>query len=216
MKILGIGVLLLLWATSAAQSRISLQIGWTASKIRAIYDKQSLSLGPVAGDSFTKFDFWHTWYASAEYEYDYKKLRLSTGFAAMAMGAGGLPGFPEYPWVTAYWTIPVLAGYHLEWGKDWNLIVEGGVEIGFQHGSATIRTGRGARWGNINAIAAVEAEWKNIRLGVRGHWGLTTFRTFDPIIYKHTGITTYLGYTLWDHAQCKARRLKRQQEKRLE
>ncbi len=214
--IIVIYVLLLSSSKVFTQSRVSLQLGWTASNIRAIYDKKTFKPGPVFDDSFVKFPFWHTPYIAAEYEYDYKKLRLSTGFHMMSMGAGGLPGLPGFYWVTAYWTVPILGGYHIKLGKGWDLVAEGGIEIGFQHGSSTIQTGGGARWGNINAVLAVETEWKNFRLGVRGHWGLTTFRTFDPIIYKHTGITTYLGYTLWDQAKCKARRLRKQQERNLE
>lgn len=49
-----------------------------------------------------------------------------------------------------------------------------------------------------------------------GHWGLNEFRSIGPISYYHTGATTYLGYTLWDHARCKARRLKKQQAKALD
>lgn len=208
--------LLLLWSgTMYSQSRISLYGGWTASKIRAIYDKNTFQPGPLAGDSFTKFPFWHTIYLGGEFEYDCKKLRISTGFSMMAMGAGGSPGFPEYPWVTAYYTFPLLGGYILELDKGWEMTFEGGVEIGLQRGGATLRTGGGSHWGNINLVAAVETEWKNFRLGVRGHLGVTNFRRAYTIIYKHTGITTYLGYTLWDHGKCKARKLRKQQEKQL-
>jgi hypothetical protein len=199
-----------------AQSRISLYGGWTASKLRAIYDKNVYSPSPAAEYAFINFPFLHTIYMGGEFEYDYKKLRLSTGFSFMAIGAGRLPVFPEYPWVTAYYTFPLLGGYNLKLDKGWNIVFEGGVEIGIQRGGSVLQTGRGARWGNINVVAAVETEWKHFRLGVRGHLGVTTFRTIDPIIYKHTAITTYLGYTLWDHAQCKARRLQKQQEKQLE
>jgi hypothetical protein len=215
-KIIITTCLLFLIINLQAQSRISLYGGWTASKIRAIYDKNSFTPGPLFDEFFVNFPFWHTIYMGGEFEYDYKKLRLSTGFTMMAMGAGGMPLFPEYPWVVAYYTFPLLGGYHLKLEKGWDLTVEGGVEIGIQNGNPGGPQTPGAHWGNINVVAAVETEWKHFRLGVRGHLGVTTFRTFDPIIYKHTAVTTYLGYTLWDHAQCKARRLQKQQEKQLE
>lgn len=210
--------LLLLWSgTMYAQSRISLYGGWTVSNIRAIYDKNTFQPGPLAEDSFTKFPFWHTPYMGIEYEYDYKKLRLSTGFIMMSMGAGGMPLYPDYPWVMAYYTFPLLGGYHLKLDKGWDMVFEGGVEIGFQHGNqGNFQTrGGGSHWGNINLVVAIETEWKNVRLGVRGHLGVTNFRRLSVFTYKHTGITTYLGYTLWDHGKCKARKLRKQQEKEL-
>ncbi len=217
MSSIGLLLVALLWSCSGlAQSRISLQGGWTASKIRA-ENKRDFRPGPVAGDSFTKFPFWHTPLMGIKYEYDHKRLRLSTGFIMMSMGAGGMPGFSSYPWVVAYWTLPLLGGYKLKLDKGWTVTTETGMEIGFQNGKyiGGPQTA-GANWGNINVVAAVEAEWKNFRLGVRGHLGVTNFRRVYVLIYKHTGITTYLGYTLWDQAQCKARRLRKQQERALE
>jgi hypothetical protein len=211
-----IGLLLFITSTGYAQSRISAYGGWTASKIRAIYDKNTYQPGPLAGDSFVSFPFWHTINLWGEFEYDYKKLRLSTGFGFMAIGAGSSPGFPSYPWVTAYYTFPLLGGYKLELDKGWDIVFEGGVEIGIQLGGGTVRTGGGARWGNINIVTAVETEWKNFRLGVRGHLGVTNFRRIYDILYKHTAITTYIGYTLWDHKKCKARRLAKRQEQLLD
>ncbi|MFK7798150.1 MAG: hypothetical protein AB8E82_11900, partial [Aureispira sp.] len=57
-----IGLLLFITSSVYAQSRISVYGGWTASKIRAIYDKNTYKPGPLAGDSFINLPFWHTIY----------------------------------------------------------------------------------------------------------------------------------------------------------
>jgi hypothetical protein len=212
-----VALLILLWTNlsySVAQSRISITGGWTASKVRAI------NPNPLSGGyygSLVNFSFLHYSFQGFEYEYDYKNLRLSTGFSLMVLGAGNLPLFSTLPWTTGYWVIPLLGGYNLQLGKGWGIIFEGGSEVGIATNGqpgAVLQTG-GTYWGNINAVVGVELGYKRFRLGVRGHWGLTDFRYFLPITYKHTAITTYLSYDLWDHAKAKARRLQKQQEKQL-
>jgi len=198
-----------------AQSKISIIGGWTASKVRAI--DPSPQTGPYY-DAFNKFSFLHVSFQGFEYEYSYGKLHLSTGFFLMALGAGDLPLFRELPWSTGYWVVPLLGGYNLQLGKGWEMIFEGGGEIGFSTNGrpgATLQAG-GSYWGNINAVVGVELCYKRFRLGVRGHWGLTDFRYFGSITYQHTAVTTYLSYDLWDHAKAKARRLRKQQEQLLD
>ena len=204
----------LIATTLLAQSRISLQTGWTISRIRAVYDKEQVQPGPYF-DQLVKFKPWHTWCIGAEYEYDYKKLRLSVGFTTLSLGAGNTPLFPDYPWVKAYWMIPLLGGYHLKFPNGWGLVFEGGVEGGIQNEGNWNNIPNGLSMWIINAIVGVEGEYKQFRLGIRGHWGLNTFQQLGEISYKHTAITTYLSYTLWDHAKAKQRRLEREQAKRL-
>lgn len=196
-----------------AQSRISILGGWTASKIRAV------NPNPPSGvyyGSLVNFSFMYFPYLAFEYEYDYRKLRLSTGISLMVFGANDTPFYGSFPWGTGYWVIPLLAGYHLKLDKGWGMVFEGGGDIGIQNGRTGGLMSGGSYWGNINAVIGIELAYKRFRLGVRGHWGLTDFRYFDPIIYKHTAVTTYLSFDLWDHAKCKARKLKKQQETLLE
>jgi hypothetical protein len=207
-------VLLLLIANDfcLAQSRVSVQGGWTASKIRAVNPNAPSG---VYYNSLVNFSFMHAPYLGFEYEYNHKQLQLSTGISYMALGAADTPFYGEIPWGTGYWVIPILGGYHLKLDKGWGMIFEGGGEIGIQNGRTGGLMSGGAYWGNINAVVGVELGYKRFRLGLRGHWGLTDFRYFLPITYKHTAITTYLSYDLWDHAKAKARRLQKQQEKQL-
>jgi hypothetical protein len=195
-----------------AQSKVSILGGWTASKVRTLYDK-NVNKGPAFVEA-SEMSILNAPYFGLEYEYAYKKLHLSTGLAILTLGSSRTPFFGEIPWPTYYWAFPFLGGYNIFLSKKWNIIVEGGAEIGFQQGSSGL-IGTGAYWGNINAVLGVELGYKRFRLGVRGHWGLTDFRYLDPITYKHTAITTYLSYDLWDHAKAKARRLRKQQEKQL-
>jgi hypothetical protein len=213
MKLLFFLSFILCFYNIAAQSRMSLQLGWTVSKLQTIYDRNIVK-GPVFYEA-ADMPALHAPYGGLEYEYDYKKLRLSTGVSVMTFGSNRMPFFGETSWPTHYWVIPIVGGYRTALSKQLAFIIEGGVDIGFQQGSSGL-IGSGNYWGTINGILGVELEWQRWRLGTRLHWGLTNFRKLPPIIYKHTGITTYLGYTLWDHAQCKARLLKRQQEKQLE
>ncbi|MFK7798105.1 MAG: hypothetical protein AB8E82_11675 [Aureispira sp.] len=196
-----------------AQSKVSVLGGWTASKIRTLYDK-NINKGPAFSEA-SDMPILHAPYLGFEYEYDYKKLHLSTGIALLTLGSNKTPFFGEIPWPTYYWAFPLLGGYNIFLSKKWNLIVEGGTEICFQQGSSGL-IGTGSYWGNINAVLGVELCYKRFRLGMRGHWGVTDFRYLDPITYQHTAITTYLSYDLWDHAKAKARRLRKQQEQLLD
>lgn len=198
---------------SFAQSKLNLQTGITISRIRAVYDP-SVRKGTSFGDFSNFIPYYHP-FLGVEYEYVHNKIRISTGVAFTAFGSGNTPLFGNIPWPTFYWLIPVLGGYVIPCTKDVRLLLEGGIDIGLQQGESGIFY-EGTRWGNINAVVGIKLQYRRFHLGIRGHWGLTNFRYFPPITYKHTALTTYLGYTLWYQAKSKARRLKKQQEKQLE
>jgi len=194
-----------------AQSKISLHVGSTFSKVRALYDKGAIQPGPYF-ESAVNLPILTMPYFGFEYEYSWRKLHLSTGLVLINLGADVTPYFPIGRWNTPYWTIPIMAGYRLNFPHQWALIGEAGGELGLSDKGYAILMGGGSYWGNINAVAGVEAEYKRWRLGIRLQWGLTDFRYAGAITYKHAAVTTYLSYTLWDHAKAKAERLQKQQE----
>ena len=207
-------LLLFLGGRAGAQSKVSVQLGSTFSQTRALYDKQQVQPGPYFHElvDLSILVGPHIYF---EYEYTFRKLHLSTGFGFTNFGAGKIPFIGAPRWYTPYWMVPLLAGYRLKLPSQWALIVEGGGDIGFSDKSNSIIRNGGSYWGNINAVVGIEVEYRRCRLGIRGHWGLTDFRYFNPITYKHTAVSTYLSYTLWDQAKVKQRHLEREQAKRL-
>lgn len=188
---------------SWAQSSLSFYSGWTASTVyttNAPFSKVS--------DHHLDIQMMHSpYFGGLEYEYDYKKLRLSTGLSFMLMGAQQQP----YLWSTLhpvyYWAVPVLAGYHIGLPNNFGLTLEGGLDLGYQQWTNPFMP-KPEHSFNLNTVIGIEGSWKRLRLGVRGRLGLTTFQEYEGNTYKHVALTTYLGYTLWDQAKSKARRLK--------
>lgn len=201
-----------------AQHKISAYVGWTASKIQTFYSSNAIKR-PVHDDLFA-LPVLHKPYVAFEYEYDWKKLRLSTGLSTTIWGASAFFGDPDI-WAEMYLNIPIIAGFRLDLPKKWNLTIESGFEAGMR------LTNLGIYFypddyefkfrGNLNAILGVEANWKQFRLGTRLQVGLSTFRYWNnDIWFKHSGITTYLGYTLWDSKIAKEKRAKRLAKKQAD
>ncbi len=211
-NILSLTILFLSFGISSqAQHKISAYGGWTASKIQVFLSPDKRK-GPIFNDLF-KLPILHKPYLSFEYEYDWKKLRLSTGLSIAIWGSSAFWGDPDI-WAEMYLNLPIIAGFRLDLPKNWNLTIESGFEAGMR------LTNLGIYFypddyefkfrGNLNAILGVEANWKQFRLGTRLQVGLTTFRYWnDDIWFKHSGLTTYLGYTIWDSKIAKEKRAKR-------
>ncbi len=191
-----------------AQHKISAYGGWTASKIQVYSNTQKNPLD----DELFAFPILHRPYLSFEYELDWKKLRLSTGLSTTIWGTSSTWG-GTLQWAEMYLNLPIIAGLRLDLPKSWNLTIESGFETGIRltplgvyhldDFEAKIRM-------NVNIILGIEANWKQFRLGTRLQIGLTTFRHFnDDIWFKHSGLTTYLGYTIWDSKIAKEKRVKR-------
>lgn len=192
------------------QSQISVQAGWTAAQVRA-YERSSNGMQNLV--DLADFPILHSAYIGAEYEYDYRKLHVSTGLSFMTFGSKADPFF-GHPWPIFYWVVPVLGGYKTTVAKDLDLLAEAGVDLGLQQGQDFVNVDY-YRF-NVNVVVGAELHWKRFCLGTRFHWALTNFRVFEPFSYKHTAITTYIGYTLWDHKKCKTRRLAKKQAQLLD
>lgn len=197
---------------STAQSSISLEAGWTVSQLRR-YDIDTFQPGPVF-DELNQYPPLHAPYIGITYQWTHKNLCLSTGISMMTMGSSRMPFATQSSWPTYYWTIPLLIGYQWELANQWQMTIEGGFDIGFQQGSSGL-IGSGTYWGNIGAALGAEIRYRRYQLGMRGHWGVTNFRVIGPLgarsILRHTALTTYIGYMLWDQRIVKTRRSEKQQ-----
>jgi hypothetical protein len=188
---------------SHAQHKISAYAGWTAS--------QSINYQSPARYKETSAVL-HMPYLGFEYEYDWKKLRLSTGLSVSTLGRS-FSAEKQMPVGSMYANIPLIAGVHFELPKNWGLTLEGGAEFGLEISPISVisygRNYDNKMEGNINAVAGLETQWKQFRFGTRLQIGLTTYMPWrQDVNYKHAGITTYLGYTIWDSKIAKDKRAK--------
>ncbi|WMX14880.1 hypothetical protein [Aureispira sp. CCB-E] len=203
-------ILHLLILNLKAQHKISAYGGWTASKIQTFYSSDAKK--HTVDDDLFVLPILHSPYLSFEYEYDWKQLRLSTGISTTIWGTSEFFGDTQ-PWAEMYLNLPIIAGIRLDLPKNWNLTIESGFEAGIRIlnvGVYFLDDFTPKFRGNLNAILGVEANWKQFRLGTRLQVGLTTFRYWDDDLwFKHSGLTTYLGYTIWDSTIAKEKRAKR-------
>ncbi|MBL4649738.1 MAG: hypothetical protein JKY03_08405 [Aureispira sp.] len=203
--------------SSQAQHKISAYGGWTAAKIQ-VYSNPNTQKSPIDQELFA-FPILHKPYVAFEYEYDWKKLRLSTGLSTTIWGTSASWG-GSLQWAEMYLNIPTIAGFRFDLPKNWNITLESGLETGIRLtplGVYHIDDFEFRVRINVNAILGLEANWKQFRLGTRLQVGLTTFRRFnDDIWFKHSGITTYIGYTIWDSQIAKEKRAKRLAKKQAD
>lgn len=187
---------------SQAQHKISAYGGWTASQTQNYQ-------APIYNEIYAAL---HMPYLGFEYEYDYKKLRFSTGLSFTTLGRS-MSSEKQIPIGAMYANLPIIAGIQFELPKNWGFTIEAGAELGIQLSpiSAIIYAGDPNKIeSNINAIVGIETQWKAFRFGARLQIGLTTFMPWRTWANdKHLGITTYLGYTLWDSKIAKEKRAKR-------
>lgn len=201
-----------------AQHKISLYGGWTASRLQ-VYFKEGVSTS--TNSEVFDFSFLHSPYLAMEYEYDWKKLRISTGLSMTCMGTGRFWG-EDQPWAGLYLNIPIIAGLKWDLPKNWSITAETGIEAGLKLSAIgvvfladTDFISNGVLYkkkvqGNINGVLGLEANWKRFRFGTRLQVGLTDFNVWNNIAtMKHLAITTYIGYTLWDSKLAKERKAKR-------
>ncbi|MGH1335801.1 MAG: hypothetical protein ACRBFS_06705 [Aureispira sp.] len=197
-----------------AQSSLDIQIGWTFSNVRVLYDKSTVRLGPVA-DEFLLFDPLHRSFLGLTYTYQIQRVHLSTGLSLLILGASDIPAAPDHPWINTYFTTPFMIGYSFSLSKKipLKLTIRTGIDLGYRLGNGVL--GDEKWWGLLNLTTGLELTWRCFKLGTRGHWGMNNFFEYRPFHYHHTGLTTYLGYTFWDSKKAKAKRLERQQARQL-
>lgn len=206
-KILLILILVKIGVISKAQHQISFNAGWTASKI-VEFTKTGASLGGAYHD-LHKFPIHHAIYGAIEYEYTLYPLKLSVGLSASEFGTSK---YALGPWTMYYSSIPVMIGYQWKLPKDFSFTLEGGVEIGLET-SSTVATNH--KWSMLAlGTIGLEASWKRLKFGLKGHFSLNPFRDWKTAYLHHSGITTYIGYTLFDSVQHKKRRAKRLEKKK--
>lgn len=191
-----------------AQHQISFSGGWTASKI-VEFTKPGASLGSVYNDLHA-FPIHHGIYGAIEYEYTLHPLKLSIGISASEFGTSK---YALGPWTMYYSSIPVMVGYQWKLPKDFSFTLEGGAEIGVETSStvATNNKWKAVAFGTIG----LEASWKRLKFGLKGHFSLNSFRDWKTAYLYHSGITTYVGYTLFDSEKNKKKRAKRLAEKEV-
>jgi len=196
-----------------AQHKISAYGGWTMSKLQSQIH-EGFKKGALY-NQLNRFPVLHAEYFSFEYEYSWKRFQFSTGWSWVVMGTSNHP-LVGFAWKNWYITLPIYGGMHWEFPKDWGLTVETGVEIAYQQGVGLYDGGTGSLWGNINAVLGVEGNWKRFRFGTRLQIGVTKFRVYaGESTLRHSGLTTYIGYTLWDSEKAYHRRAKRLSKKHL-
>lgn len=197
------------------QHKISAYAGWSASKIQ-IDLSPDVQKGPTFNEFFA-LPIFHSPYAAFEYEYDWKRLRFSTGLSVGTWGASEFFG-DHLPFAEMYLNIPIIAGGRFLLPKEWGLTIEGGVELGMRLTNIGIYFIDDYDFkfrGNINAVVGLEADWKRFRFGTRLQIGLSTFRYWNADIgFRHSAITTYIGYTLFDSVESKKKLAKRLAKKR--
>lgn len=188
---------------SQAQHKISAYAGWTASQ------SQNYQNPPLYKEISAVL---HMPYLGFEYEYDWKKLRLSTGLSVTTLGRS-ISTEKQMAMGSMYVNIPIIAGIQFDLSKNWGLTLEGGAELGIELSSISVISYMGdynKTKGNINAITGIETQWKQFRFGTRLQIGLTTYLPAQRgVNYKHLGLTTYVGYTIWDSKIAKEKRAKR-------
>ncbi|WP_156039952.1 outer membrane beta-barrel protein [Aureispira sp. CCB-QB1] len=189
-----------------SQHQISIHGGWTASKI-VEFRKPSIPTGS-SYDDLHAFPMHHGVYGSIEYEYMLHPFKLSIGVSASEFGTSK---YIVGPWATYYISIPMMLGYHWSLPKNFGVTLEGGAEIGIETSSTVFNYNKS----QVLALGTVgiEAAWKRLKFGVKGHFSLNPFRDWNTAYLHHSGITTYIGYTLFDSAQNKKRRAKHLEQK---
>ncbi len=146
----------------------------------------------------------HFPYVGFEYERTEGVWRLSSGVICTVFGANDdfTPG-SQLPYADAYLAVPLLVGPRWRLGRTRRgrafLTLEIGVEIGFALVQYQAQTG--TTWGNINTAAAVEWEHRRYRVSTRQQLGVTDYRIIQGSTYRHLGVTTYVGYELWQAAR---------------
>lgn len=203
-------VLLILFITSysivKSQHQVSLNAGWTASKI-VEFRKPNVSLGSAYKDLHA-FPMHHGVYGAIEYEYTLHPFKLSTGLSIAEFGTSK---YILGSWVMYYINIPIMIGYQWKLPKEFCFTLEGGAEIGIENSSTVITNNK---WQVISlGTIGLEASWKRLRFGIKGHFSINPFRDWSTAYLHHSGITTYVGYTLFDSIQNKKRRAKRLEKK---
>lgn len=121
-----------------------------------------------------------------------------------------------------YLTIPLIFGKKWNLPKNWSLTAALGFEVGVYRSAVSGVTFMGKSDWNMNAILGLEANWRRFRFGARLQVGLTIYEVIynvkdrsKDIALRHSGLTVYLGFTLWDSKKSKGWRAKRL-AKRLE
>ena len=190
------------YSMATSQHQISFCGGWTASKI-VEFIKPDASLGSVYNDLHA-FPINHGIYGAIEYEYTLYPFKLSTGISATEFGTSR---FILGAWVMYYINIPIMIGYQWKLPKDVSITLKGGAEIAIET-SSTVATNN--KWQTIAlGTMGLEASWKRLKFGLKGQFSMNPFRDWKTSYLHHLGITTYVGYVLFDSEKNKKRRAKR-------
>lgn len=194
------------------QINLSIQAGWTASNIRTLEDRSQ----PPVNVGERPFEVLHMPYVGLECTYQRKQLQFSTGLSALALGSSGGAFMGDHDWQHHYLVVPFSLGYQWSLSKSLNIVVNGGIELGYLWAQPVLTIGTRTRHlGMANLTTGAALQWKCFKLGVRGHWSITDFNQLGSSHYQHTGVTTYLSYIFWEEQKATAKRLERQQAKNL-
>ncbi len=187
---------------SQAQHQISAYGGWTVSKIQ-----QKIKSNTQQGTEYNQLyqlPILHSFYMAFKYEYHLKRFRFSTGISHTVFGTSSF-FFKDTPWTTTYLNIPLMIGSTWKISKQTSLTAECGIEAGLEIGVSPNKISNQS-YGIIAGVVGLEFQWKRFRLGSQLHLGLTKYRNTSYSILRHSAITTYLGYTLWDLAKAKEKK----------
>lgn len=192
---------------SQAQHQLSAYGGVTFSKIQKTTNP-SATTNAMDNDLYA-FPILPAGYLALEYEYDWKFLRLSTGLSFLTFGTSEFL-FRDAAWETWYIAVPVIGGVKWNLTKDFDLTIETGLEIGYEIGTGVWVLSYGDDpWGTLNGIVGIEAKYKRLKWGVRLQYGLTKFRVLGAngeTTLRHSALTAYIGYTLWNSKKVRDRR----------
>lgn len=199
---------------SVGQSKINIYGGWTPSKI-LVYATEELRQRTYFSDLY-RLPVYHSPYFALNYEYTHKSFVFTTGLSCFVLGTSEF-FLADHSMAMMYINIPLFGGHKWNFSKGWGLKIEGGAEVGvgaLNMGLVTFLSTANQTRMNVNLTLGVEGEWKRLRFGTRVQVGVTDYQEVGPSptargVLRHSAITTYIGYTLWDSVKAKERRKKR-------
>lgn len=200
-KILSCFIILYFINTSFAQHQISIHGGWTVSNLQKYGDQVKIQRISAPGAMFAT-RIYHFPYLAGAYEYDWEAFRFSTGLSFLTLGADNY-FIPDEAVASMYLTVPLMVGRKWKLSDKTSLTASLGAEFGVRLMSTatiTLASDMIRVRGNINAAGGLELQHKRFKFGAKLHIGLVNYShwgTNPRVHFRHSGITTYIGYLLW-------------------
>lgn len=200
----------------SAQHNISIQGGVSISNLQKYGSKTALQGAGVYSDLFSTTPYVAP-YLGVEYEFHFKPYVFSTGISFLTIGASDF-FYKGYNTAEMYITVPILVGRRWLLPKNFAITARLGFDLGWKvlnFGDVATAGNMNRANGNIGAAGVLQGTWKKFSLGARIHVGLTNYFSWDvnnnkeQIHFRHSAVSVYLGYKIWDSSVVKAKKSKR-------